>query len=83
MTFSIWLKGAQVLMILKAFLSCLKASELFESAVRDRLFAAEHLKGWYPFDPIIDSGRCDLFLYTIHPFFSSALHFLRAAHLSV
>lgn len=69
--------------LLKAFLACLKTSEVFESAVRGRLFATEHLKGQYPFDLVIDSGRSDLFLYTVHPFFSLVLHFLRAAHLSV
>lgn len=44
------------------------------------MFATEHLKGWKPFDPVIDSGRSDLFLHTTHPFF--ILHFLRAADLS-
>lgn len=69
--------------LLKAFLACLKASEVFKSAVRGRLFATEHLKGQDAFDLVIDSGRSDLFLYTVHPFFSLVLHFLRAAHLSV
>lgn len=69
--------------LLKAFLACSRASELFESAVRGRLFATEHLKGWYPFDPVIDSGRSDLFLYTTHSFFSLVLHFLRGSHLGL
>lgn len=68
--------------LLKVFLACLKASEVFESSVKGRLFATEHLKGQDPFDLAIDSGRSDLFLYTVHLFSSSVLHFLRAARLS-
>lgn len=56
---------------------------MFESAIRGRLFATEHFKGQDLFNLVIGSGRSDLFLYTIQPFFSSGLHFLRAAHLSV
>lgn len=73
-------KKLKLCTLLKAFLACSKASELFESAFGGRLFATEHLKGWKPFNPVIDSGRSDLFLHTTHPFF--ILHFLRAADLS-
>lgn len=55
-------KKLKLCILLKAFLACWIASELFESAT-------EHLKGWYPFDPVMDSGRTDLFLYATHPFF--------------
>lgn len=43
---------------------------MFESAVKGRLFATEHLKHQYPVDLVIDSGRTGLFLCTVHPFFS-------------
>lgn len=57
----------------RRLLNCLK------SAIRGRLFATEHLKGWCPFDPVIDSGRSNLFLYTICPFFLFSTAFPRSS----
>lgn len=55
--------------LLKNFLACLKASEVFRICSRGRQFATEHLKHQYPVDLVMDSGRSDLFLCTVHPFF--------------